>query len=316
MYLFSSVYSRSNSLQVLSGKGGVGKSAVTTQLALSLTKKGYSVGILDVDLTGPSIPHSLAIDDAKVIQAPGGLLPVVVHEADPGKGIGTLRAMSLGLLLRDRGDSVVWRGPKKTAMIRQFVSDVLWEEMDFLLVDSPPGTSDEHISLAETLAKDATPGQFSGAVVVTTPQAVAAADVRKELNFCKLTNIRVLGVVENMSGFVCEECADCSEPFGSGGGQVMATDFDVPFLGKVPIDYRFIELIEDGKRPRYPTGLGGHGSNHTTEAATDIDTVTDESAGLRDRKTLLEKYLQCSLYPIFEAITGKLLSEIAPASGS
>jgi Mrp family chromosome partitioning ATPase len=282
----------------------VGKSAVTIQLALSLSKKGYSVGILDVDLTGPSIPHTLAIDDAKVIQSPDGLLPVMVYPAKPEEGTGMLRAMSLGFLLRDRGDSVVWRGPKKTAMIRQFVSDVHWDEMDFLLVDSPPGTSDEHISLAETLAKDAAPGQFSGAVVVTTPQAVAAADVRKELNFCKLTSIRVLGIVENMSGFVCEGCADCSEPFGSGGGLAMAGDFGVPFLGKVPIDYRFIELIEDGRWP--PPSASGGGRKAAVETHEDVDPSTDA----RDSKTLLKKYLRCSLSPIFEEITERLLSEV------
>ncbi|CAK7246002.1 MAG: cytosolic Fe-S cluster assembly factor cfd1, partial [Sporothrix thermara] len=186
---------------ILSGKGGVGKSSVTTQLALSLSLAGHSVGVLDVDLTGPSIPRMFAIEDHKVTQAPGGWLPVTVHEADPARGIGALRVISLGFLLPQRGDAVVWRGPKKTAMVRQFLSDVYWGETDFLLIDTPPGTSDEHISLAETLLQNTAPGQVAGAVVVTTPQAVATADVRKELNFCVKTSIRVLGVVENMSGF-------------------------------------------------------------------------------------------------------------------
>ncbi|PTD02309.1 Cytosolic Fe-S cluster assembly factor CFD1 [Fusarium culmorum] len=201
---------------VLSGKGGVGKSSVTTQLALSLTSAGHSVGILDVDLTGPSIPRMLSIEASKVTQVPGGWAPVLVHEADESKGLGSLHAMSLGFLLPKRGDAVVWRGPKKTAMIRQFLKDVLWDETDYLLIDTPPGTSDEHISLAETLQKDATLGQVAGAVVVTTPQAVATADVRKELNFCTKTNIRVLGVVENMSGYVCPHCSECTDIFGSG----------------------------------------------------------------------------------------------------
>ncbi|KAF5017468.1 hypothetical protein F66182_10598, partial [Fusarium sp. NRRL 66182] len=149
---------------VLSGKGGVGKSSVTTQLALSLASAGHSVGILDVDLTGPSIPRMLSIEESKVTQVPGGWAPVLVHEADESKGLGSLHAMSLGFLLPKRGDAVVWRGPKKTAMIRQFLKDVLWDETDYLLIDTPPGTSDEHISLAETLQKDARPGQVAGAV--------------------------------------------------------------------------------------------------------------------------------------------------------
>ena len=152
---------------------------MTTQLALSLTLAGHSVGVLDVDLTGPSIPRMFAIEDAKVTQAPGGWLPITVHDADPSAGIGSLRVMSLGFLLPRRGDAVVWRGPKKTAMVRQFLTDVFWDDLDYLLIDTPPGTSDEHISLAETLLLKARPDQLAGAVVVTTPQAVATADVRK-----------------------------------------------------------------------------------------------------------------------------------------
>lgn len=175
---------------------------MTTQLALSLSLAGHSVGVLDIDLTGPSIPRMFAIEDAKVTQAPGGWLPITVHpgiETETGK-IGSLHVMSLGFLLRHRGDAVVWRGPKKTAMVRQFLLDVNWDALDYLLIDTPPGMSDEHISLVETLlhttASNPTyPDQLAGAVVVTTPQAVATADVRKELNFCAKTGLKVLGVV-------------------------------------------------------------------------------------------------------------------------
>ncbi|KAI5292074.1 cytosolic Fe-S cluster assembly factor cfd1, partial [Ascosphaera acerosa] len=143
--------------QVLSGKGGVGKSSVTLQLALSLCLQGKSVGILDIDLTGPSIPRLVGLEDAKITQAPGGWLPVTVHPALPAASngnndgeataaVGSLRCMSLGFLLRDRGDAVIWRGPKKTAMIKQFLTDVLWGQTDYLLIDTPPGTSDEHIA--------------------------------------------------------------------------------------------------------------------------------------------------------------------------
>ncbi|KAF6807356.1 Cytosolic Fe-S cluster assembly factor cfd1 [Colletotrichum sojae] len=284
---------------VLSGKGGVGKSSVTTQLALSLSLAGFSVGVLDVDLTGPSIPRMLSIEAEKVTQAPGGWLPVPVHDAVEDKGIGSFRAMSLGFLLPRRGDAVVWRGPKKTAMVRQFLSDVLWDETDYLLVDTPPGTSDEHISLAETLMRDARPGQVAGAVVVTTPQAVATADVRKELNFCVKTGIKVLGVVENMSGFVCPHCSECTNIFSSGGGAVMAQEFSVPFLGTVPIDPQFGELVESGRRPQYPQGtqINGHEMGKPAEEQPQGD-------------TLVEKYQDCSLSRIFSEITTKLTTTI------
>ncbi|KAK5116129.1 cytosolic Fe-S cluster assembly factor cfd1 [Meristemomyces frigidus] len=310
---------------VLSGKGGVGKSSVTTQLALTLSLQGHSVGVLDVDLTGPSIPRFFGIEKEKVRQAPGGWIPVPVHEAlegdeagsgnghtngatdttAAGKGHGPLHAMSLGFLLANRGDAVVWRGPKKTAMVRQFLSDVHWGTLDYLLIDTPPGTSDEHISLVETLLKEATPQQLAGAVIVTTPQAISISDVKKEINFCRKTGVRTLGVIENMAGFVCPNCSECTNVFSKGGGQVMAKEFDVPFLGSVPIDPMFIRLIEEGKRPVYPEGtvvdgqamsMHGHDVNH--EAA---------DAGL-----LVDKYTSCSLYPLFSGMVTELLTFIAP----
>ncbi|KAI5838100.1 P-loop containing nucleoside triphosphate hydrolase protein [Morchella snyderi] len=225
---------------VLSGKGGVGKSSVTVQLALSLARAGKRVGVLDVDLTGPNIPRMFNVEDEKIRQAPGGWVPVRVGEREVGQQDVRIQLMSLGFLLKDRGDSVVWRGPKKTAMVRQFVTDVLWEDVEYLLIDTPPGTSDEHISLAEQL-RNVNP---DGAVIVTTPQAISTADVRKELNFCKKVGISVLGVVENMSGFVCPHCSECTNVFSSGGGLVMANEFGVEFLGKVPIDPAFNMMIE------------------------------------------------------------------------
>ncbi|KAI1421357.1 cytosolic Fe-S cluster assembly factor CFD1 [Xylaria sp. FL1777] len=293
---------------VLSGKGGVGKSSITTQLALSLSLSGHSVGVLDVDLTGPSMPRMFNIEDAKVTQAPGGWLPVPVHTASPEKGVGDLRCMSLGFLLRGRGDAVVWRGPKKTAMIRQFLSDVLWGEMDYLLIDTPPGTSDEHISLAETLLKEARPGQVAGAVVVTTPQAVATADVRKELNFCVKTSIPVLGVIENMAGFVCPNCAECTDIFGKGGGQVMANDFNVPFLGRIPIDPQFVMLIETGRKPEYPQGTVINGEDFSMALQNGSGDSTDEVT--KEAGLLAEKYRGCSLEPIFRKITQDIVTTV------
>ncbi|KAI0433035.1 cytosolic Fe-S cluster assembly factor CFD1 [Xylaria sp. FL1042] len=293
---------------VLSGKGGVGKSSITTQLALSLSLSGHSVGVLDVDLTGPSMPRMFNIEDAKVTQAPGGWLPVPVHPASSENGVGELRCMSLGFLLRGRGDAVVWRGPKKTAMIRQFLSDVLWGEMDYLLIDTPPGTSDEHISLAETLLKEARPGQVAGAVVVTTPQAVATADVRKELNFCVKTSIPVIGVIENMAGFVCPNCAECTDIFGKGGGQVMANDFNVPFLGEIPIDPQFVMLIETGRKPEYPQGTVINGEDFSKALQNGSGDSTGEVT--KEASLLADKYRGCSLEPIFRKITQDIVTAV------
>jgi Mrp family chromosome partitioning ATPase len=219
---------------VLSGKGGVGKSSVTTQLALTLANRGFRVGVLDIDLTGPSLPRMLGLESKKVHQSTAGWVPVYPE------GTTNLSAMSLGFLLPDRGDSVVWRGPKKTAMVRQFLKDVVWGKLDYLLIDTPPGTSDEHISVAEEL-RTANP---DGAILVTTPQDIATADVRKELNFCKKVGLRTLGVVENMSGYVCPHCSECTNVFSKGGGEALARQFDIPFLGYVPIDPSFVTLIE------------------------------------------------------------------------
>jgi len=210
--------------------------------------------------------------------------------------------MSLGFLLRERGDAVVWRGPKKTAMVRQFLTDVLWGELDYLLIDTPPGTSDEHISLAETLMKNAFPGQVAGAVVVTTPQAVATADVKKELNFCVKTGIKVIGVVENMSGFVCPNCSECTDVFSRGGGEVMALEFGVRFLDRVPIDPQFVMLVETGRKPVYPVGTQVNGLEFS--GATAEGREKDE----KDPGLLVEKYLDCSLAGIFKGITATVMA--------
>ncbi|CAA9962995.1 Cytosolic Fe-S cluster assembly factor cfd1 [Pyrenophora teres f. maculata] len=321
-----------NILLVLSGKGGVGKSSITTQLALTLSLQGHSVGVLDIDLTGPSIPRFFGIEDAKVKQAPGGWEPVVVHGAqtlgpqrssDVENGnmensaedqkIGALSCMSLGFILPSRSDAVIWRGPKKTAMVRQFLTDVIWPSLDYLLIDTPPGTSDEHISLLETLLKNTTPSPalnntlpfLAGAVVVTTPQAISVSDVKKELNFCKKTGIRVLGVIENMAGFVCPNCAECTNVFSKGGGEVMAREFEVPFLGSVPIDPAFVDLIESGTRPIYPKGTVLGGKDMGTKEADSMD------AEERKKASLVEKYRDCSLAPLFGAFVERLKGDVA-----
>jgi Mrp family chromosome partitioning ATPase len=173
-------------LLVLSGKGGVGKSTFSAQLAFSLALQGFQVGLLDVDICGPSIPRMLGLMGHEVHQSASGWSPVYVTD--------NLAVMSIGFMLPSTDDAVIWRGPRKNGLIKQFLTDVLWGELDYLIIDTPPGTSDEHISLIQYLKGSG----IDGAIVVTTPQEVSMADVRKELNFCKKTSINVIGLVENM----------------------------------------------------------------------------------------------------------------------
>ncbi|RKP08467.1 putative NBP35-nucleotide-binding protein [Thamnocephalis sphaerospora] len=212
---------------VLSGKGGVGKSTFTGQLAFALAvDPELQVGVVDVDVCGPSIPRVMGVEGERVHQANTGWQPV--YAAD------NLAVMSVGFLLRESADAVIWRGPKKNGLIKQFMKDVDWGDLDYLLVDTPPGTSDEHLSLVQYLRE----AGVDGALVVTTPQEVALADVRKELNFCRKVGVRVLGVAENMAGFVCPSCKGESDifPASNGGARRMADEFGVPFLGSVPLD--------------------------------------------------------------------------------
>ncbi|KAL5475389.1 hypothetical protein EMCRGX_G025198 [Ephydatia muelleri] len=222
---------------VLSGKGGVGKSTVATQLALTLVQAGNKVGVLDIDLCGPSVPHMLNVEGHDVHQSSEGWVPVYTDASQ------RLGVMSIGFLLQNKDDAVVWRGPKKNAMIKQFLTDVLWGDLDYLVVDTPPGTSDEHISVVENLS-DLRP---DGAVVVTTPQGVALADVRRELSFCVKLKLPILGVVENMSGYICPHCKECSNVFSMGGGESLAEEFKVPFLGRLPLDARLTQCLEEGQ---------------------------------------------------------------------
>ncbi|XP_015525115.1 cytosolic Fe-S cluster assembly factor Nubp2 homolog [Neodiprion pinetum] len=222
---------------VLSGKGGVGKSTVSTQLALTLKEAGFKVGLLDVDLCGPSIPYLLNLEGKDVHQSTKGWVPVYADEEQK------LAVMSIGFLLKNRNDGVVWRGPKKTGMIKQFLTDVVWEDIDYLIIDTPPGTSDEHITVMENLRSV----KCDGAVIVTTPQAVAVDDVLREVTFCRKTGIPIIGIVENMSGFVCPTCSECTNIFSSGGGQALAEMVKVPFLGRIPIDPAVGKLADKGQ---------------------------------------------------------------------
>ena len=185
-----------NVIIVLSGKGGVGKSTVATQLALTLAQDSeIDVGLLDIDICGPSVPRMLGMEGNDVHRSNTGWSPVYLED--------NFAVMSIGFMLPNKDDPVIWRGPRKDGLIRQFLTDVMWEGLDYLIIDTPPGTSDEHISIINYLQKT----NLLGAVIVTTPQEVALLDVRKEVNFIKKTNTALLGVVENMSGFVCPNCA-------------------------------------------------------------------------------------------------------------
>jgi ATP-binding protein involved in chromosome partitioning len=217
---------------VLSGKGGVGKSTVAVNLAAALQMAGKAVGLLDVDIHGPSIPTMLGLEGQSVLGQEGALIPV---------DWGGLKVLSLGFFLQDPDEAVIWRGPMKYNVIRQFLKDVDWGDLDYLVIDSPPGTGDEPLTVCQLI------GNLDGAVIVTTPQQVAAVDVRKSITFCRRLQVPVLGVVENMSGFACPKCGEVTRILRSGGGERIAGDMDVPFLGSIPMDPHIAEAGDCGR---------------------------------------------------------------------
>lgn len=218
-------------LLVMSGKGGVGKSSVSAGLAVSLARKGLRVGLLDVDLHGPSLSGMMGAKGLLDITADQKVLPKQLNDH--------LKVVSMQSLMQDADQAVIWRGPAKTGVIRQFVGDVQWGALDYLIIDAPPGTGDEPLSVAQTIPE-------AKAVVVTTPQEVALADVRKSINFCRSIQLEVLGLVENMGPFACPCCGETISLFKSGGGQATATKMGVAFLGTLPFDGQVVKAFDQG----------------------------------------------------------------------
>lgn len=220
-------------IAVMSGKGGVGKSTVATNLALALAKQGQKVGLLDVDIHGPSIPTLFNLKDVKIMQDETGLMqPVESHG---------LKIISIGFFVENSNDALIWRGPMKITVINQFLNEVNWGELDVLVLDLPPGTGDEPLSIGQSFNNQ------DGAIVVTTPQEMAMADVRKSMNFCQKLGVKMFGVIENMSGFICPKCNEITHIFGAKGGQNLAQSFNVPLLAQIPLDPAIGLACDSGK---------------------------------------------------------------------
>ncbi len=230
-------------IMVMSGKGGVGKSTVSINLAIGLSLQNFYVGLLDVDLHGPNIPKMLGVERGELQKRPDGTVGPVYYSPN-------LKFMSVEPLLPNKDSAVMWRGPLKMSAIRQFIYDIEWGKLDYLIIDAPPGTGDEQMTVAQII-----PDAF--AVVVTTPQEVSLLDVKKSLSFCKQVGMPVIGIVENMSGMLCPHCGKAIDVFKRGGGQKLAEETGIPFLGRVPVDPRIVTTGDAGKpvMATYPNSL-------------------------------------------------------------
>uniref|UniRef100_A0A7S2TUE2 Cytosolic Fe-S cluster assembly factor NUBP1 homolog n=1 Tax=Lotharella oceanica TaxID=641309 RepID=A0A7S2TUE2_9EUKA len=255
-----------HTILVLSGKGGVGKSTVASQLAWGLAETDAEVGILDIDICGPSMPRMMGVEDEEVHKSGSGWSPVMAAD--------NLAVMSVGFMLGNKSDAVIWRGPRKTGLIKQFLTDVDWGKLDYLIIDAPPGTSDEHISIAKLLKEMS----IDGAVIVTTPQEIALLDVRKEISFCRKTKIPIMGVIENMSGFQCPKCQMITNIFPpvSGGAQGMCKQMNVPYLGHIPLDSKLLESCEKGESF---LGTNRGGSPAIRPLQTLVGTIAEKATG-------------------------------------
>ncbi|MDY6990400.1 MAG: Mrp/NBP35 family ATP-binding protein [Thermodesulfobacteriota bacterium] len=224
---------------VMSGKGGVGKTSVAANLAMALSRRGARVGLMDVDLHGPDIPRILGLSGVLEASVDGRITPKPYSE--------NLEVVSVGSMAGDPDKAVIWRGPLKLQVIRRFISDVHWGMLDYLIIDSPPGTGDEPLTVAQNIPD-------AKAIIVTMPQEMSLGDVRKSINFCKTVEMEVLGLIENMSGFVCPHCGKAIDVFGAGGGLRTAKAMDIPFLGRIPLDARMVTCADAGESymEKYP----------------------------------------------------------------
>jgi ATP-binding protein involved in chromosome partitioning len=220
-----------NKILVMSGKGGVGKTSTSVNLSIALADKGYHVGIIDVDLHGPDIPRMLGLEGTPQVNENKKLSPISYSE--------NLKAISIESFTPNKDDAIIWRGPLKFSAIKQFIGDIDWGNLDFLVIDAPPGTGDEPLTVAQTISD-------AKAIIVTTPQEVALADVRKSINFCKTVKMEIFGLIENMSGFSCPHCSEMIELFGTGGGEKTANQMGVPFLGRIPFDPQMVACCDSG----------------------------------------------------------------------
>jgi len=220
-----------NKFIVLSGKGGVGKTSTSVNLAIALSKKGFKVGIMDVDLHGPDVPRMLGLQGMLDLNDNRKLNPKSYSE--------NLKAVSVESLTANKDDAIIWRGPIKYSAIKQFIGDVEWGELDFLIIDSPPGTGDEPLTIAQTISD-------ARAIIITTPQEVSLADVRKSISFCKTVKMEIFGLIENMSGFECPHCGETINLYGSGGGEKTAQATGIKFLGRIPFDPNVVSCGDSG----------------------------------------------------------------------
>lgn len=234
-------------IMVMSGKGGVGKSTVSINLAVGLSLENFYVGLLDVDLHGPNIPKMLGVERGELQRRPDGTVGPVYYSPN-------LKFMSVEPLLPEKDSAVMWRGPLKMSAIRQFIYDIEWGKLDYLVIDAPPGTGDEPMTVAQII-----PDAY--AIVVTTPQEVSLLDVRKSLNFCKQVKMPVLGIVENMSGMICPHCGKAVDIFKRGGGEKLSEELEIPFLGRIPVDPRIVTTGDAG----HPL-ISAYPGSHTAEA--------------------------------------------------
>lgn len=309
-------------LIVLSGKGGVGKSTVATNLSLSLALEGYPTGLLDIDIHGPSVPKLLSLTGKQLIVSDGEIRPAECYMH--------LKVVSMGFLMEGDDQPIVWRGPIKHNVIKEFLTNVAWGDLDYLVVDCPPGTGDEPLTIAQLLAGKAS------AVVVTTPQEVAAIDVAKCLTFCNQLGVPIIGIVENMSGFVCPHCGERVDIFSSGGGEKLAARFNVPFLGKIPLDPEIVKSGDAGQPYVYAypntktaevfgeivqriVAFAAGGSSHVSPAGIDPSpTLPDKNNGGTAMKFAIPTYQEklcahfghCEKFALIETDgDGRVLSE-------